>query len=228
MGQITITLPDELENSIRGYVANRGYDSISDFIREASSNALYDSPSFWERTMLIKLMELQKQAGISINEEALSALIGGYSIFYPKTDIGPNDEMSNEDMRFVMDILDLYRWLQFSYKQLGENAKTDKLGEDVKFNGFDGNAGDGYLGFARFLKENGRWSDLELASGNDDLNSHMPVNDVYRRMLTEYKKYKWRGMEDDFSGPKPLTLEQLQAIIDARIHPENRKKTKIR
>ena len=223
MGQITITLSDDLENSIRSYVSNKGYTSISDFIREAASNALYESPSFWERSILIKLMELQKASGLNINEEALGALVGGYSIFYPKADIGPSDEMSEEDMRFVMDILDMYRWLQFSYRELDDKDKDDQLAERVKFRGFDGNASDGYLAFTRFLQENNRWLDLELATDNDGLNSHMPVNDMYARMLSEYKKYKWRGLEVDLSGPKPLTLEQLKEIIDARIHPDNRK-----
>ena len=228
MGQITITLSDELENSIRSYVSNKGYTSISDFIREAASNALYESPSFWERSILIKLMELQKASGLDINEEALGALVGGYSIFYPKAEIGPSDEMSEEDMRFVMDILDMYRWLQFSYRELDDKDKNDELAEDVKFRGFDGNAGDGYLAFTRFLQENDRWLDLELATGNDGLNSYMPVNDIYARMLNEYKKYKWRGLEADLSGPKPLTSEQLKEIVDARIHPENRKNNPIK
>lgn len=223
MGQITITLPDDLENSIRAYVAKKKYDSVSDFIRESTSNSMYESPSFWERSILIKIMEIQKALDLNVNEEALSALAGGYSIFYPKSDIGPSYEMPEKEMKLVMDILDMYRWLQFSYRELDEKYKNDELAEDVKFRGFDGNATNGHLGFAQFLRNNGRWADLELAKGYQDLNSHMSLDEMYSRMLVEYNKYKWRGMDDDFEGPKPLTLEQLRAVLDARIHPENRK-----
>jgi hypothetical protein len=227
MGQITITLPDTLENEIREYVREKKYDSISDFVREIASQATSGRPSFWERVILVNLMQIKKTLGEEINDEMLDALIGGYHIFYPKSDqIAYEHEMSYKDMKFVMNVLDMYRWLQFSYKKLG--IEDDKLAEGVKFDGFDANANDGYFSFTRFLVEHDRWTDVETSALCDNYNSHMPNSDIYQRMLDAYEKYSWKGVQDDISGPKALALDQLKEIIDARIHPNNRKDSPIK
>lgn len=227
MGQITITLPDTLENEIRKYVREKKYDSISDFVREIASQATSGRPSFWERVILVNLMQVKKTLGEEVNDEMLDALIGGYHIFYPKSgQIASEQEMPYKDMKFVMDVLDMYRWLQFSYSELG--TKDDILADSVKFDGFDANASDGYFGFTRFLVEHDRWADLEISSLSDNYNSHMPNGDIYQRMLDVYEKYRWKGVQDDISGPKALTLDQLKEVIDGQIHPENRKNSPIK
>lgn len=227
MGQITITLPDTLENEIRKYVREKKYDSISDFVREIASQATSGRPSFWERVILINLMQIKKTLGEEVNDEMLDALIGGYHIFYPKSgQIAYEHEMPYQDMKFVMDVLDMYRWLQFSHRELG--IKDGKLADKVKFDGFDANASDGYFGFTRFLIEHDRWTDVETSSLSDNYNSHMPNSEIYQRMLDVYEEYRWKGIQDDISGPKVLTLDQLKEIIGAQVHPENRKNSPIK
>jgi len=64
-----------------------------------------------------------------------------------------------------------------------------------------------------------RWSELKR---NDDGNSHLLMLDTYMRMLAEYRRImdgRRRGLDRHYL----LTLDELQQIAEARVHPSNRR-----
>lgn len=216
MGQLTITLSDKLEQQVRDYVVKNGYTSVSDFTREILARATLGLPTYWERTYLVHLMEIKKLQGADIDEGLLDALKNGYPKFYAREEYGVRrDEMSEEDMEFVMQVLEMYAQLQYSYRESGKN--DPEVEKDVMFPGFDGNAGDGHLGFLQFLVRQGKYSYVQPLDKGHAVNSHMRVTEIYQRMLDEYKSIK----QDPYEH-RPLTLAEIKRVIDARIHPENR------
>lgn len=221
MSQLTITLSDELERQVRTYVREHGYDSVSDFIRDAATRTITGRPTYWERTYLAHLLEIKQKLGEDINEELLDALKGGYSWYYSFEEYHTSkDELSEDSMRFVCDVLDMYGDLQHSFKELNEADKTDELKEDVIFEGFDGNAGDGHLGFLHFLVKHGKFTYIEPLDKGHAVNSHSQVTFIYQRMLDQYKTIK----RDEFGQRRTLALNEINAVIGARIHPEYRNK----
>jgi hypothetical protein len=76
----------------------------------------------------------------------------------------------------------------------------------------------------KHLIQHGRWTErAEFVNGPSGGNSHSPCLDTYLRMLAEYRRIRARrrprpGDHDDYL----LTEDELRAIADERIHPENR------
>lgn len=116
-------------------------------------------------------------------EELIGILEGGYEIFYSMLDQWISNDMPAEEGRFVLSILDLYRAI--------ENTKRSTKHPDLInhhysiFQGFDGNNETEYMGFCRFLIEKqGKFQEQQqYLIKNDNLNSHMPMIDKYKRML---------------------------------------------
>lgn len=103
-----------------------------------------------------------------------------------------HDHEDNETtVREVADILDMWRFMERTYKKLKSVDKKRikdecaPLGDNVKFPGFDGNNESEHLGIAKFFRERlDRWEDLNI------VNSHMPTLDRYHRMLAEFKSMR--------------------------------------
>jgi uncharacterized protein YfbU (UPF0304 family) len=224
MGQLTITLPDELEVEIREAVRDGKYGSVSDFARDAFKGELSGRPTYWERFLTVHVLEnnkMLKQLTDDQNwgsDELLEALRRGYPNRYSDAHgLVYYEGITLEDTDFVQSVLEMYRALQRGYDSSG--VEDEQLAKDVIFEGFDGNAGDGYLGFTNFLVDNGRFATVRPLDKIPHLNSHSMVNDMYRRMLDEYKtimakKERWH-MES-------LTLDEVKRVVAAQIHPENR------
>jgi uncharacterized protein YfbU (UPF0304 family) len=129
----------------------------------------------------------------------------GYELFYSELTTHIYDGLNDNHCREVLDILEMYRRLSCDYKQLKDRGDINAT--DVKFGGFDGNNESSYLLFHEFLIEQGKFS--ESPAGN----SHTPSLAIYRRMLEDWKP---RRNKDQ------LNLADIQAIVKARIHPDNR------
>ncbi len=142
------------------------------------------------------------------------ALESGYALHYDPQHIY-EDELSVDQCREVLDILDMHRALHFSFRNLQDTQGIDK--RNVEFDGFDGNNETSYLGYARYYwgLDGGEQRFKELHGSGDDFNSHSPVLDIYRRMLAVWKGKLKRSHE--------LTKDQIQQILKERVHPSNRK-----
>lgn len=155
-------------------------------------------------------------------------LEAGYTGEYWFETAGFQTELSQRDCGRVKDILDMFRIITYSIDRLEEEGSKvdDRLKHSLEFMGFDHNdALEGHMAsYVEFLMRDDRWTELKAQlERNDDGNSHHRVLDVYMRMLAEYRRImdgRGRGLSrmDYF-----LSLEELQKIAKASVHPSNRK-----
>jgi uncharacterized protein YfbU (UPF0304 family) len=224
MGQLTITLPDDLEEEVRDTVRKGKYGGVSDFVRDAIKNELTHRPSYWERFIAVQVLEnnkLLKQIAQDQNwgsDELLEAMRSGYTSRYSDaSNLVSYDELPKESANFVMDVLEMYGELQRGFDLHGKG--NPELAKKVEFEGFDGNAGDGYLGFTSFLVDNGRFTYVRPLDKVPHLNSHSHVNSVYRRMVDEYYAIKASREPYEYNV---MSLDEVKRVLAARIHPDYR------
>ncbi|MED4135734.1 YfbU family protein [Priestia megaterium] len=123
------------------------------------------------------------------------AIEQGYEIHYEEIigNVINEEELSEEASREVLDILDMYRAITFSYNRLEEEDKVE-IGEkyDVKFKGFDANDPEEIklLMYTRyFIIDKDRYQELVYNAKYPDFNSHSPKLSKYRKMLALFKSY---------------------------------------
>ena len=155
-------------------------------------------------------------------------LEAGYTGEYWFETAGFQTELSQRDCGRVKDILDMFRIITYSIDRLEEDGSTvdEKLKNSLEFRGFDHNdALEGHMAsYVEYLMRDDRCTELRpQLERNDSGNSHHRVLAVYVRMLAEYRRImdgRGRGFSrtDYF-----LSLEELQQIDEASIHPSNRK-----
>lgn len=141
---------------------------------------------------------------------------------------GFRTELSERDCNRVSDILQMFRIITYSIDHLTtEGAPVDEtLTAQLEFRGFDHNdALEGHMAsYVMYQMRDDRWTELKpQIKRNDEGNSHSRMLDTYMRMLAEYRRLmdgRKRGMDRyDYM----LTLDELQQIADARVHPSRRR-----
>ena len=139
------------------------------------------------------------------HEVAADILQRGYQEEFIDLCVGYLDETASPDMTdLVHKVLDMYRWLQLSYRALPETQRAAIDASCIKFGGFDGNNETEYMGYAQFVREKlGRWAELEV----EDYNSHRHMAGKYVAMLGRLPQ---RTMSH-----ATLTAEEIQAVIAA-------------
>lgn len=213
MKQLTITLPEDLEEKVRQYAKTNHYDSISDFIRESLSEKISGKISYFERCLLVEVLEIRKNMGLETSEELLSSLKNGYQNVYNSLleSRVANHEMLDTDQEFVYKVLDMYSDLQISYER--SNNKNEEIKKNLSFPGFDGNSDDGFNHFVNFLAQNGRYKYVKPLDGGFSPNSHSSSSvGMYERMLNEYSKIKKEQKDGEV-----LTLDEIDKVLKAQI-----------
>lgn len=139
-------------------------------------------------------------------EELISILENGFSIFYSQLDEWISEEMPPGEGLFVLNILDLYRALE-DIKRASKDIRLLEHHYSI-FLGFDGNNETNYMSFCRFLIEKqGKFQEQkQYLLKNDNLNSHMPMIDKYKRMLSEAE-----GIPNIWS----MNVESALRLLDA-------------
>ncbi len=91
----------------------------------------------------------------------------------------------------MLDILEMYRGIIYSFINLKREGKIKTLTEDdVKFPGFDGNNETKQMSYAEyFIVDLGRYNEIEELS-HGYYNSHWQMLDKYRTMLRKWDEYK--------------------------------------
>lgn len=142
---------------------------------------------------------------------------------------GFETELSKDDSRRVIDILEMFRIITFSIERLeGDGTPVDeKLAWGLRFRGFDHNDSlEGHMArYVRYqMRDGDKWEELQpQIDESDGGNSHMKMLSIYMRMLTEYRRIM-KGRERRFDRDAYfLSAEELKAIDDATIHPSNRR-----
>ena len=130
------------------------------------------------------------------------ALENGYELHYSWLTENISDGLSEEECKEVLDILDMYRSITFSWQRLHEG---EELPEKLKFRGFDGNNETALMSYVQyFVIDLERFDELTYGKEHPYFNSHCRMLDKYRRMFSVWKKYDL-----------DLTEEQIASVMEA-------------
>lgn len=147
-----------------------------------------------EKLVAVMLSELIQKLGVKVdtNVDLVQKVIYGghyWALGWEMQGIfhGHTDKPSR--VSFVVDVLDMWSFLEQAYEGFGDDDKAwlareaDPFGTHVTFTGFDGNNEGEYMSIARFLVD-----DLQRFSRfrQRDLNSHHPTLETYTRMLRAF------------------------------------------
>lgn len=141
---------------------------------------------------------------------------------------GFETELSKRESERVIDILDMFRIITFSIQRLEKDGTSvdENLSHGLRFRGFDHNDSlEGHMArYVEFLTRDGEhWTELlpQIAE-SDNGNSHMPVLEVYLRLLKEYRRIM-DGRKNRYTPDAYLlSLDELQRLSAAQIHPAKR------
>lgn len=141
---------------------------------------------------------------VEFYKKAQNVVNNGYELHYRWLSEHIYDEphtLSEEECREVIDILTMFDAIKQSYTRLTDTSGI--VEHRAEFQGFSGNDETKQMSYARFFcTEDGQPRFADLSKG-DNFNSHFPILDRYRRMLTE-----WENSKDKYS----LTKEDIIRI----------------
>lgn len=116
-----------------------------------------------------------------------------------------DDEMSEEECKEVLNVLDMHRAITFSYNQIKDKTKLTL--DNIRFRGYDGNNETRQFSYTNyFITDLGRFDELRFDSEYPDFNSHCPMTEKYRRMLD-----KWKSFPNKFNLNEKQIIELLEA-----------------
>lgn len=140
-------------------------------------------------SFLLKILEKLYPEEADYYATHRKALEEGYALHYDWLFDNIHDELSAEDCKEVLDILDMYRAITFSIEKIED--KTDMKSSLLKFSGFDGNTETKQMAYTRyFVYDLDRYKELTYGKDYCDFNSHCPMLDMYRPMLAEWNRSK--------------------------------------
>lgn len=152
---------------------------------------------------ILKILNPQEKEYYEVDQEIL---INGFKANYDDLASGFMDETSVEVSEFVIDVLQMYRTLNNSYRELNEEEQKEINPKDIMFKGFDGNEEIDYYVYCEFyMNKLNRFEELK-ESKYFELNSHRNMVDYYRRKLSLWKEVK-TGRYDK------LTLDNILYIM---------------
>lgn len=234
MQSITIRIPDELKNLISAEAQKKG-QTQSDYLRqliethagqvkrepiqEVSLNAVERKTLALGYQLLLASQgdlptELYDEESFRHSAEALER---GYAGEYHQIFAGTDEGLSHEECRLAWDILDMFRVIKFSVRDLGQSGWQHVGVVDAEhygsFQGFDGQIDleSRLSGYVDYLVRTGRWEEqrefLEKTGGN----SHREMLPTYRSMLAEFKPI-WRKAVGR-GGRVHLNAEEIRNVL---------------
>lgn len=172
-----------------------------------------------ERLLALMMRDLYKKLKVDdgeINADFIAEVIWGGHYWAPKwqmTGVFHGEEDDPRDVSFVVEVLNMWSFLERAYSRMDEKAKeriaaeANPFGTDVRFDGFDGNNEGELMGIADFLiNKMGRFEEFQKR----DLNSHFPTVDMYKRMLAAFTP-----MQKSLLG-RDLSVTDIIRILKAR------------
>ncbi|MGR6863421.1 YfbU family protein [Aliivibrio salmonicida] len=154
-----------------------------------------------KKLILVMLSELYDTVGVKgeIDPDFIRSAVldnKSWSIPWMYPGIPFSEDDTPELVKEVLDILDMWSFIEGSYEQLSTEGKAfveseaASLGKDPKFRGFDGNNESEYMSTASFLVN--KLDRFEEFKGRY-FNSHSRVVDVYKRMLPTFERIRDHG-----------------------------------
>lgn len=174
-----------------------------------------------EKLILIMLSEMYEKLGIKgeIDPDFIKSAIFSdqtWGIGWKYSGIPFEATETPEIVKEVVDILDMWSFIEDAYDQLSDDEKkvleekAEPLGKEPKFGGFDYNKETKYVGAMNFLI-----NDLDRFSefGGRYLNTHHQVLDGYRKMLAVFDPIR-----KNLTGRYPvlLNVNELIQILNAK------------
>lgn len=156
-----------------------------------------------DRALFIYLFKILKNQGDDEYDydNMIKALQYGFCLHYKDVfDCLFDEELSEEECKEVLDILEMYRGITYSYINLKNQDKEGELTDEmISFPGFDGNNETKQLSYVHyFLDDLGRYEEIKKYS-NGYYDSHYPKLGEYRRKYKRWQeftnKYKMTEME---------------------------------
>lgn len=188
-------------------------------LSKTSSDAVKFSDG--EKLLALMMRDIYKHlnlVGGEIDPEFISEVICGGHFWAPRWEMQGlfhDHEDDPRDVRFVVNVLDMWSFVESAYAKLSKKDKdriekeAEPFGKHVQFMGFDGNNESTYMSIARFLIEKmNRFSGFK----GRELNSHMPTFGTYGRMLSVFEP-----MRAGLVGAE-LNATQMIAILKARMY----------
>ena len=171
-----------------------------------------------QRLILVNQYKILKCLTDNVTEQQdydnlITALENGYELHYQDCFeyMGEND-LTVEECREVLDILEMYRGIIYSYNALKlKKEPTTLKEEDVMFPGFDCNNEYKQLSYVRyFIVDLDRYSEIQELNKTDNYNSHSKWLDRYVRMLQKWSVY----VKDDKVNQYLLDEKQIRNLIE--------------
>ena len=242
MPTITLRVDDQTKDDLDALARSRG-TTITDLLRplvdeltgrateRPGAHPVHLSPV--ERRILSLQHEILGKLDPDLEQHhrlRSEVLDAGYAAEYAEEFAGVEPGLTARDCELVQDILDMFRILKASTDSLGPAAVASlgkHAGMFLAFHGFDANdpVEGRMLGYARYLLETDRWTDLAAYfDQNDGGNSHRRTLPTYRRMLEVYEPLFKAKAEGRGFGPDQylFSADELAAVARAAIHPDNR------
>ncbi|WP_340668843.1 YfbU family protein [Bradyrhizobium ottawaense] len=167
-----------------------------------------------QRLMLLMICDLYKKPdNREFNAELISrAIVGGHdwAIEWEYGAIFPEKPDTDNDVSFVTDVLDMWRFIEHGYSKLSgpDRSKIEAAvpyrGKDPKFIGFDGNNETNLMGIAQMMIDGlGRFESFKGRS----LNSHSPSVARYSAMLK-----KWPDIRNKLHS-REMTADEIIELL---------------
>lgn len=179
-----------------------------------------------EKLIILMLSELYEKLEVDgeIEPDFIKSAIfsnNTWSIPWKYAGIPFEEQHTPELVKEVLNILDMWSFIERSYDELTDDekafieAEAPPFGKDPKFRGFDGNNEAEYMGAASFIvNELDRFTEFKERY----FNSHCPMIETYNRMLSVYEPII------KIQHYQTLSAESLVSILKELVHPENRVK----
>ena len=170
-----------------------------------------------ERLILYMLCDLYKALGVKgeIDPELVgNAVVNGdlWLIEDEYHGLFPTQETSRSVVNEVIDILDMWRFIersvaQFNKSELDQLTSRPKLRPSPpEFVGFDGNNESDHFHVARTIVEKRK---LFTEFADRELNSHHPILDEYHRMYAVFSTIR------PLLADREMTLDELVSVLEA-------------
>jgi uncharacterized protein YfbU (UPF0304 family) len=160
---------------------------------------------------ILEVLYPDEAKALAVQREAIER---GYEMIYSwyfEHIYDGSDVMTEEESKEVWDTFEMFDAIHRSIDAL---QASDLASHNAsKFRGYDGNSETKFMTFAEFTVERLERFDYLPMARKGHWNSHMPMRDVYARMLKEWKKVpRERRFE--------LSRAEVEAILGASVYPE--------
>ncbi|MCZ7524323.1 YfbU family protein [Bacillus pacificus] len=153
-------------------------------------------------------------------EDMRDIFTSGYTRYYSLATEHFSDEVNQDECKFVIDVLSLYRDLYYS-RERSEEAKAAIEEKAVLFKGFDLNdeIESKYYSFYKFIVDQfGRYREIKelMEAGKiESYNSHGfgPSMRKLSAMISKWNEIKDR---DEYNRPDDLTAEEISEILNVQ------------